>query len=102
MWEQPVALPCRPPWLPPLPCVQQPDGLRCMPPRELQAASALAAATLPQVVLGSLAIALGLAAGACTSSLGEIWAEACSYETARLALAAALVCLHRRENIAKP
>ncbi|KAL4458945.1 hypothetical protein ABPG75_013810 [Micractinium tetrahymenae] len=55
-----------------------------------------------QVVLGSLVIVLGLAAGACTDSLGQIWAAACCYEAARMALAAALVWLHRRENIAKP
>ena len=55
-----------------------------------------------QVSLGSLAIVVGLAAGATVSSVSAGLGLAASYEALRLLLVAVFVVGHRRENIAKP
>jgi hypothetical protein len=57
---------------------------------------------IAQVFLGSLAIVVGLAAGATIHSVSGNLVLAGGYEAARLALVALFVAGHRRENIAKP
>lgn len=56
----------------------------------------------PQVVLGSLAIVVGLGVGATTASRRSGALVAACYEVVRLPLVAGLIWFHRRENIAKP
>lgn len=55
-----------------------------------------------QVVLGSLAIVMGLCVGGTTLSAAKGWSVAGAYEALRLLLVGAMLALHRRENIAKP
>ena len=54
------------------------------------------------MVLGSLAIVAGLAVGGTCETYAEGWALGGAYEALRLAAVAAVIVLHRRENIASP
>ncbi len=55
-----------------------------------------------QVVLGSLALVVGLVVGSNSDSSVELWAVLGTYEALRIMLVAVMKLLHKQENIAKP
>jgi hypothetical protein len=54
------------------------------------------------VVLGSLALVVGLVVGSNSDSSVELWAVLGTYEALRIMLVAVMKLLHKQENIAKP